>query len=105
MIAVPLTHSMLGKNFSKRHLEVFFCCCCCCFFFLFLQKKAFDILCKLSPEVTISMICSTPIFWGEKKQNIISLSTAELARRVIKGKFTDETSKGYRFLETFMPVY
>ena len=42
-----------------------------------------DISCKLSPLKTICMKCQI-LFSGENKGNVISLSSAELAQRVVK---------------------
>ena len=52
-----LTHSMLGKIFSRRYFEIFF---------LFSQKTDFDISCKLSPMETLCMKCQ--ILFSEKKK-------------------------------------
>ena len=49
------------------------------------QKKCFDISCKLSPEETICLKCQS-LFSGEIKKNIVNLSSAELAQRVVKVK-------------------
>ena len=47
----------------------------------FSQKTGFDISCKLSPLETICMKCQM-LFSGKNKKNI-SLSSAELAQRVV----------------------
>ena len=67
--------SMLGKIFSRRHIEIFFLC----------SSAGFDILCKLSPMETICIKYQT-LFSGEKKrkQNIINLSAAEFAQGAVK---------------------
>ena len=67
--------SMLSKNFSRRHFEIFS------------QKIGFCISCKLSPEKTICMKCQRLYYW-EKQENIISLSSAEFTHRVVKAKGT-----------------
>ena len=69
--------STLGKIFTRRHFEIFF--------FLILQKTGFDISCKLSPMKIICMQCQI-LFSGKNKKNIINLSSAELAQRVVKVK-------------------
>ena len=56
---------MVGKNFRRRHFEIFF--------LFFLQKIGFDISCKLSPLETICME-SQNLFSGENKKNISLLS-------------------------------
>ena len=48
----------------------------------FSQKTGFDISCKLSPLETICMKCQM-LFSGKNKKNIFSLSSAELAQRVV----------------------
>ena len=48
-------------------------------------KRGFDISCKLSVMETICMK-SQILFSGENKQNIVNLSSAELAQRLIKIK-------------------
>ena len=65
---------MLGKNYSRKHFEIFF---------LFYTKVGFDILWKLSPKETICMKCQS-IFSEENKKNIIDLPYAEFAKRVVK---------------------
>ena len=74
-----LTLSTLGKIFSRQHFEIFFS--------YFFQKTGFDISCKLSPEETICMKCQI-LFTGKNKKNIINLSSAENAQRVVKVKGT-----------------
>ena len=76
-ICMALAFSTLGKIFSKRHIKVFF--------FLFFQKTGFDSSFKLSPLETIWMKCQI-LFSGKKKENIINLSSAELAKRELKVK-------------------
>ena len=73
--AVTLILSTLGKTFSRRHSEIFF--------LFFLKKIGFDISCKLSPKETICMTCQS-LFSGKDKKNIINLSSAESAQRVVK---------------------
>ena len=53
------------------------------YFSYFSQKTGFDISCKLSE--TICMKYQT-LFSGKKKKNITNLSSAELAKRVVKIK-------------------
>ena len=52
------------------------------YFSYFSQEKGFDISCKLSPLETIFMKCQI-LFSGKYKKNIINLSSAELAKRVV----------------------
>ena len=66
--------STLGKNFSKRHFEIFF---------TFFPWAGFDISCKLSPMETICMKFQI-LFSGKKRKNITNVSSAELARTVAK---------------------
>ena len=73
-----LTLSILGKTFSKRHFEIFF-------LFFFFRKTGFDISCKLSPLETFSWHVKT-CFLGKNKKIIIYLSSAELAKGVVKVK-------------------
>ena len=55
--------SMRGKDFSRRHFQIYI---------LFFQKKiGFGILCKLSHLETFCMKCQSP-FSGEKKKSKIS---------------------------------
>ena len=72
---ICLTLSTPGKNISRRHFEIFF---------LFSPKKnRFDV----SPFETIRMKCQ--ILFSEKKNyknNIIKLSSAELAQGVVNVK-------------------
>ena len=49
------------------------------------MKTGFDNSCKLSPLETIYMKCQN-LFYGKNKKNIIHLSFAELAQRVVKVK-------------------
>ena len=69
-----VTLCMVGKNFSRGHFEIFFS--------YFSQKKGFDISCRSSPE-TICMKCQCLISKKNKK-NLINLSFAVLAQRVVK---------------------
>ena len=71
-----LTLSTLGKIFSRQHLK---------YFSYFSQKTGYDISCKLSSKETICMKCQI-LFSGENKKNVINLSFAENAQRVIKVK-------------------
>ena len=54
-------------------------------FVLIFQKSEYDVSCKLSPMETICMKCQI-MFSGKNKKNIINLSSAELAQRVVKVK-------------------
>ena len=54
-------------------------------FSYFPQKTGFDISCKLSPMETICIKCQI-MFSGKNKKNVIILSSAELAQRVVKVK-------------------
>ena len=58
-----LMFSILGKNFSRRHFEIFF--------LFFFQKIGFDISCKLSPDNLHER--SMLIFWEKygKKKSLI----------------------------------
>ena len=75
-VLIDLALSTLGKIFSRRHFEIFF---------LFSQKTGNDISCKSSPKETICMKCQI-LFSGKNKKNIINLSSAENAQRVVKVK-------------------
>ena len=55
------------------------------YFSYFSQKTGYDISCKLSPKETICMKCRI-LFSGKNKKNIINLSSAENAQRVVKVK-------------------
>ena len=71
--------SMLGKNFSRQHFDIFFP-------FFFFKKIGFDILCNLSPVDNLQMPnnlheTSNPIS-GKKDTKKISLSTAEFAHSI-----------------------
>ena len=55
------------------------------YFSYFSQKIDFDISCKLSLKETICMKYQS-LLSGKNKKNIISLSSAELAHRLIKVK-------------------
>ena len=52
-------------------------------YFYFSQKTGLDTSCKLSPMETICMKCQI-LFSGRSKKNIINLSSADLAKRVVK---------------------
>ena len=69
-----ITLNTLGKNFSRPHFEIFF--------LIFFQKIGFDTSCKLSPYETVCMKCQS-LFSGKNKKNIINLSTAEFAQRMV----------------------
>ena len=68
-----LTLSMLSKNFSRQHLEIFF--------FNFSQNKGFETSCKLSPLETTCMKCQSPFV--ENKENISIFPSAEFVQRVV----------------------
>ena len=55
-------------------------------FSYFSQETGFDISCKLPPLETICMKYQI-LFSGKDKKNIVSLSSAELAQRVVMVKF------------------
>ena len=55
------------------------------YFSYFSQKTGYDISCKLSPKETICMKCHILVS-GKNKKNIISLSSAENAQRVVMVK-------------------
>ena len=69
--------STLGKNFNRQHFELFP--------LYFFQKTCFGISCKLSSIETICITCKI-LFSGKSKKNVISLSSTELAYRVVKVK-------------------
>ena len=58
------TLSMLGKNFSRRHFEIYI-------YISYFSPKiwGFDISCKLSPQETICIKCQS-LFSGKNKKNI-----------------------------------
>ena len=60
----------------------------------------FDISCKLSPVETICTKCLS-IFSGKNKKNIITLSSAEDAQRVVKVKRNEYTFKGGNTVKLF----
>ena len=76
-----LTLCMLGKNFSRQYLEIFF--------FYFSYKIEFDTSCKLSPKETICMKCQI-LFSRKNKKNITSLSSAESALSVVSVKLREK---------------
>ena len=55
------------------------------YFSYFPQKTGYDISCKLSPKETICMKCQI-LFSEKNKKNIINLSSAKNAQRVVKVK-------------------
>ena len=57
------------------------------YFSFFPQKTGFDISCKLSPLETICMECQILFPWKNKK-NVNNLSSAELAKCVVKVNWT-----------------
>ena len=54
-----LSLSMLGKNFSRRHFEIFFP-----------PKIGFGIACKLSPKGDNLHEMPNPIFWGKIREMV-----------------------------------
>ena len=78
---IYLTLCMLGKNFSRQYLEIFF--------FNFSYKIEFDTSCKLSPKETICMKCQI-LFSMKNKKNITSLSSAESALSVVSVKLREK---------------
>ena len=66
--------STLGKISADDSLK---------YFSYFFQKTGYDISCKLSPMEAICMKRQI-LFSGKNKKNIISLSSAENAQRVVK---------------------
>ena len=71
-----LTLSMLGKNFSKWHFEIFLLFFSVIRFWYFMQTG--DSLHEIANLFS----------WRKKKEkNIISLSSAELAQRLVKAKY------------------
>ena len=78
MSSAPLTLSMLGENFSRRHFEIFLFC---------FQIIGFDISCKLSPRRQFAW--NVEAYFSEKKKkmkNITNLSSAKFAERMVKTK-------------------
>ena len=72
-----LTFSTLGKIFSRQHFEMHF------FFLNFPRKQDLT----FHAIETICMKCPV-LFFGKNKKNIINLSSAEFAQRVVKVKET-----------------
>ena len=64
------TKNMLGKIFSRQHIEMYIS--------KFSELTGFDISCKLSPKETICMKCQIQ-FSGKNRKNIIDLSSTEFA--------------------------
>ena len=56
------------------------------YFSYFSPKTGYNISCKLSPKKTICMKCLI-LFFRKNKKNIVNLSSAENAQRVVKVKF------------------
>ena len=72
-MGAALTLSMLAnmvKKFSRPHFKIFF--------IIFPRKKGVDISCKLSK-------CQNLFSW-KNRQNVINLSSAESALRMVKVK-------------------
>ena len=74
---IMLAHSHLGKNSADDFLK---------YFSYFSQKTGFDISCKLSPMEIFYMKCQI-LFFGKNKKNVINLSSAELAKTLLKGNY------------------
>ena len=72
-----LTLSTLGYIFSRQHIELLFLCL---WFFLF-QQIVFDISDKLE---TICIKCQACFWESIRKKNIINVSSAKFAKRVVK---------------------
>ena len=66
--------SILGEMLSRQHTAIFF--------LFFLTKEVLTFHANCSPMQTICMKCQSLFTWKNKK-NIIFLSAAELAKRVI----------------------
>ena len=79
-----LTLSTLGKIFSRWHIEIFF--------LIFLENRVLQFMQIVSKGDTLREM-PYPFFW-EKKKNIINLSSAELAQKMIKVKGNRYTFKG-----------
>ena len=90
MMRFYLTLSTLGKIFGSRQTDDIF---------LIFRENRFDISCKLSAALaTICKKCQNPFSIGDNllkcqtcflrkiRKNIIGLSSAELAQRVVKVK-------------------
>ena len=60
---------MLGKIFSKQHFKLFF------LFFPWKKVLTFHANCRMKDQ---------SLFSGKNKKNIVNLSSAELAQRVVK---------------------
>ena len=68
---------MLGKSVSRGHFEIFFP--------IFPRKQALTFHVNCLRDNLHEM--SKPVFWGKNKNDIINLSSAKLAHRVVKVKF------------------
>ena len=62
--------NMLGKNFSRQHFEIFF-----------IENRLWHFM----QTVSVCMKCQNTFSWKNKK-NTISLSSSELAQRLMKVK-------------------
>ena len=69
-------HQNIISSSSRLHFENIF---------FFPQKTGFDISCKLFPKKTICMKCQS-LFSGWNMKNVINLSSAPLAQKVVKIK-------------------
>ena len=58
--------------------------------FFFSSEKKFDISCRFSPKGTLCLKCQTLFYGKRRKNNIISLPSAELAVRALKLDFMEE---------------
>ena len=80
----PVSLSTLGKKFSWQHIEIR------SFFFFPAEKKRFDISCKLSMLEIIAWNVKTCFLWFvENKKTVINVSSAELAKKVVKDKIRE----------------
>ena len=73
----PLTLSMLGNIFCRRHFEIFL--------FYFSQKIGYDISCKLSLWRQSVWNIKAYFLWILKK-NINNLSSAEIVKKMVRVK-------------------
>ena len=69
--------SMMTKKSADDILKKF------CYYYYFPGNIGSDVSCKLSPLEAVRLKCQNPVFWGKMK-NIISLSSAEFAKRVVR---------------------
>ena len=78
---LTLTLSTLGKIFSRLHVEIFF------------HEYRFSHFMQIE---TICMKCQI-LFSGKNEKNIFSLSSSELAQRVVKVKYIFHANLHYSF--------